>query len=188
MKRTLGWVMAVGVLVAAGAHDAQAQMSMGSFHGYLTGHFDGVLGADVSETTAGGGLSVSMQETTGWGAEADFGRATNVTVGSVELAITTYMANMSFVTPYKRVRPFAIVGGGVSQVSGCLACNHASTTYDLGFNGGAGVFLLANDIIGVRADARYFWSAGDHRDLGRPEHLSHWRLSIGLTYLWTDAP
>ena len=187
MKRTFVWAVAVGVLVAAGASDARAQMSMGSFHGYLTGHFDGVLGGDVSSAKAGGGLSVSMQETTGWGAEIDFGRATNVDVDAVTLAITTYMANMSFVTPYKRVRPFAIAGAGVSQVSGCL-CNHASTTYDLGINGGAGVFLLANDVVGVRADARYFWSAGDHRDLGRPEHLTHWRISIGLTYLWTDAP
>ena len=188
MRRIFVWVMAVGVLIAAGASDAQAQMSMGSFHGYLTGHFDGVLGGDVSDMKAGGGLSVAMHETTGWGAELDFGRATNVDVGSLELAVTTYMANMSFVTPYKKVRPFAIAGGGLSQVSGCLACGADSTTYDLGLNGGVGVFMLANDIVGIRADARYFWSAGDHRDLGRPEHLTHWRISIGLTYMWTDAP
>ena len=187
MKRSFVWAMAVAVLVAAGASDAQAQMSMGSFHGYLTGHFNGVFGGDVSSAKAGGGLSVSMQETTGWGAEIDFGRATDVGTDTVALDITTYMANMSFITPYKRVRPFAIAGGGLTQVSGCL-CNHPSTTYDLGLTGGAGVFLLANDVIGMRADARYFWSAGDHPDLGRPEHLSHWRISIGVTYLWTVAP
>jgi hypothetical protein len=188
MKRSFVWAMAVGVLVAAGARDAQAQMSMGSFHGYLTGHFNGVLGADVSNASPGGGLSVSMQETTGWGAEMDFGRSTNVEVDALALDISTYMLNMSFVTPYKRVRPFAIAGGGLTQVEGCLACSRPSTTYDLGLTGGAGVFLLANDVVGVRADARYFWSAGDHPDLGRPEHLSHWRISIGVTYLWTVAP
>jgi hypothetical protein len=181
-------VMCAAALVALSATDARAQMSMGSFHGYLTGHVNGVLGGDVADMTPGGGLSVSMQETNGWGAEIDFGRSTNVEVGALALDITTYMANMSFVTPYKRVRPFAIAGGGVSQVDGCLACGSASTTYDLGLTGGAGVFLLANDVVGLRADARYFWSAGDHTDLGRPQHLSHWRISIGVTYLWTVAP
>jgi hypothetical protein len=40
----------------------------------------------------------------------------------------------------------------------------------------------------MRADARYFWSTGDHRDLGRPDNMSHWRLSVGFTYLWSMAP
>ena len=175
-------------LLASVAVDARAQMSMGTFHGYLTGHIGSVLGGDASDPRLAGGASVSVQEATGWGAEFDFGRATAVLVDSQELDITTYMVNMAFITPYQRVRPFATVGGGVAQVDGCLACGHPSKTFDFGLSAGAGVFLLANDIFGIRADARYFWSGGEHPDLGRPDNLSHWRISVGFTYLWSIAP
>jgi opacity protein-like surface antigen len=185
MKRIL---MCAAALVAFSATNAQAQMSMGSFHGYLTGHIGGVLGGDVSDVRTSGGVSVSMQESTGWGAEVDFGHASSVNVNSVPLDITTYMVNMTFVTPYQRIRPFASAGGGLSQVSGCVACGHDAKTFDLGLSAGAGVFVLTNDVIAIRADARYFWSGAEHPDLGRPDNLTHWRLSIGLTYLWTVAP
>ena len=184
-RRIAAWTVA---LLALGAVDARAQMSMGTFHGYLTGHIGSVLGGDVSNPRVSGGASVSVQENTGWGAEFDFGRATDVDVESLELDITTYMVNMAYIYPYKRLRPFAIAGGGVSQVEGCLACNHPSKTFDFGLSAGGGVFLLANDVIGMRADARYFWSGGDHPDLGRPDHLTHWRISVGFTYLWSIAP
>ena len=46
--------------------------------------------------SAGGG-SVSVQEATGWGAEFDFGRATDVEVDALELDITTYMVNMTYI-------------------------------------------------------------------------------------------
>ena len=174
-------------LLALAAVDARAQMSMGTFHGYLTGHIGPVLGGDVSNPRISGGASVSVQETTGWGAEFDFGRATGVEVESQELDITTYMVNMAFISPYKKIRPFAIAGAGISQIEGCI-CNHPSKTFDLGLNAGGGVFLLANDVIGLRADARFFWSGGDHPDLGRPDNLTHWRISVGITYLWSIAP
>jgi hypothetical protein len=188
MKRKLWWTIAIVTLVAGGARDAHAQMSMGTFHGYLTGHIGPVLGGDVSGARTSGGGSVSVQETTGWGAEFDFGRATGVDVDTLSLDITTYMVNMAYIYPYTKIRPFAIAGGGVTQVDGCRACNHPSKTYDLGLSAGGGVFLLANDVIGIRADARYFWSGGEHSDLGRPDHLTHWRISVGVTYLWSIAP
>ena len=184
-SRIGAWTIALLLLVTA---DARAQMSMGTFHGYLTGHIGSVLGGDVDDPRLSGGASVSVQETTGWGAEFDFGRATDAVVNGIELDITDYMVNMAYITPYKKIRPFAIVGAGISQVSGCLACNHPSKTFDLGLNAGGGIYLLANDIIGLRADARYFWSGGDHQDLGRPDNLTHWRISVGVTYLWSIAP
>jgi hypothetical protein len=188
MKRMLWWAIAIVALVAGGARDAQAQMSMGTFHGYLTGFIGPVLGGDVSDARVSGGASVSVQESTGWGAEFDFGRATDVDVEAQELDITTYMFNMAFIYPRGNIRGFATAGGGVTQVDGCRACNHDATTYDLGLSAGGGIFLLANDVIGMRADARYFWSAGEHPDLGRPDNLSHWRISVGFTYLWSIAP
>ena len=185
--RMLLWAIAIAALVAVNARNAQAQMSMGTFHGYLTGHIGPVLGGDVSNPRISGGASVSVQETTGWGAEFDFGRATDVETESQRLGITTYMVNMAFIAPHTKIRPFAIAGAGISQIEGCI-CNHPAKTFDLGFSGGGGVFLLANDVIAVRADARYFWSGGDHADLGRPDHLTQWRISVGMTYLWAIAP
>jgi hypothetical protein len=188
MKGMLWWAIAIVALVAGGARDAQAQMSMGSFHGYLTGHIGSVLGGDVSGAKTQAGASVSVQEATGWGAEFDFGRATNVEVDVLRLGITTYMVNMAYIYPYGNIRAFAVAGGGVTQVDGCQACTDSAKTFDLGLSAGGGVFLLANDVIGIRADARYFWSGGEHPDLGRPDNLSHWRVSVGFTYLWTIAP
>jgi hypothetical protein len=183
--RIAAWTVALLTLAAV---DARAQMSMGTFHGYLTGHIGSVLGGDVSGAKTSGGASVSVQEATGWGAEFDFGRATDVEVDALKLGITTYMVNMAYIHPYGNIRGFATVGGGVTQVDGCQACNHSAKTFDLGLSAGGGVYLLANDVIGMRADARYFWSGGEHPELGRPDNLSHWRVSVGFTYLWSIAP
>jgi hypothetical protein len=187
MMRMVRWAALVSALLVCHATDARAQMSFESFRGYLTGHIGSTLGGDVSSARVTGGGSVSVQEATGWGAEFDFGRATKVDVDAQPLALTTYMVNMAYISPVGHIRPFAIAGGGVYQADGC-ACAQPSKTYDLGLNGGGGVFFLANDVIGFRADARYFWSAGDHPELNRPDHLNHWRLTVGFTYLWTIAP
>ena len=178
-------VVLTAACVAFSAIDARAQMSFGTFHGYLTGFIGGTLAGDVDGSVFTAGGSVSVQETTGWGAEIDFGRTTDATVNGHELDLTTYMVNMTYVRPYKLIRPFAAAGGGVHQVDdGAL---HAKT-YDLGLSAGGGVFLLANDVIGMRADARYFFSLGDHPELARPDKISHWRISVGFTYLWQMAP
>ena len=186
MKRiVLGVIFGLLLLTS---RDAVAQtMSFGTFHGYITGHLGGTLGGKVDDPRVTGGVSVSVQETTGWGAELDFGRSSDVDINGGRFDITTYMVNMMFVNPDKKLRPFFEVGGGIHQVDGC-SCNHEARTFDFGVNSGAGIFLLANDMFGMRADARYFWSFGDHPDLGRPENLSHWRLSVGFTYLWQMAP
>ena len=184
MKPTV--VVMAFALVALAGRDASAQsMSMGSFHGYLTGFIGSTLGGSVDESRMTAGGSVSVQETTGWGAEFDFGRTTDAIVNGRELDLTTYMFNMSYVLPYKRIQPFAAVGGGVHQVDdGHLLAK----TYDLGLSAGGGVFLLANDVIGIRADARYFHTLGEHPELGRPEKFGHWRATIGFTYLWQMTP
>ena len=184
MKRTV--VLMALMLVSLPAREAAAQgMSMGSFHGYLTGFIGATLGGSVDDSRMTAGASVSVQETTGWGAEFDFGRTTDAVVKGRELDLTTYMVNMTYVRPMKQLRPFASAGGGLHQVDdGHLL----SKTYDLGISAGGGVFLLANDVIGLRADARYFFTLGEHPELARPERFGHWRASIGVTYLWQMAP
>src|SRR5690349_18951790 len=115
MKRTV--VMLALIVVSLTARDAAAQsMSMGSFHGYLTGFVGSTLGGSVDESRMTAGGSVSVQETTGWGAEFDFGRTTDAFVKGRELDLTTYMLNMIYVRPFKSIRPFAAVGGGIHQV------------------------------------------------------------------------
>lgn len=179
----------VVLVLAASVVEARAQMSMGSFYGYLTGHIGANVGGDAADPRVNGGASMSVQETTGWGAEFDFGRATDLNVGNQTLDINTYMVNMAYIRPSKGIRPFAIAGAGIQQVSGCVCSTPAaSKTYDLALNGGGGIFLMANDAIGMRADARYIWSAADRPELGRPDHLKYWRLTVGVTYLWTIAP
>lgn len=186
MKRILVCALAA---VALSAVDARAQMSMGSFQGYLTGHVGLLDGPDLSERKLAGGAAVSVQEGNGWGAECDFGLSQDVRSGAQVLDVSTYMVNGSWIKPRGVFRPFAIAGGGVMQVNGCDApCNRAARTYDFGLTAGGGAYVAVTEIFGVRADARYFFSSADHPDLRRPENVAFWRVSIGATFMWAIAP
>ena len=116
MKITI--VVAACAVMLVGAGEARAQMSMGSFHGYLTGHVGSSFGGDVTAPRLTGGVSMSVQETTGWGAEVDFGYAGDVESDLQRLDIATYMVNAIYVAPDRRIRPFAIAGGRIKQVYG----------------------------------------------------------------------
>lgn len=184
-SRRIGVVMAAALVLLAARESTAQTMSMGSFHGYFTGFIGETTGGSVDDSRMTAGGSVSVQETTGWGAEFDFGRTTDTVVNGRELDLTTYMFNMTYVRPFRKIRPFAAVGGGVHQVDdGHLLAK----TYDLGISAGGGAFLLANDMFGIRADARYFFNLGEHPELARPDRFGHWRVSIGVSYLWTVAP
>ncbi|MFM8535147.1 MAG: hypothetical protein ACKOEC_16415 [Acidimicrobiia bacterium] len=161
MRRLVVWALAA---VALSAVDARAQLSMGSFQGYLTGHVGMIGGPDLSERKVAGGGAVSVQESNGWGAEFDFGIASDVAAGRQVLDVSTYMFNGSWIKPDGLVRPFAVAGAG------------------------GGAYLALRDIFGIRADARYFYSSADHAVLRRPENMSFWRVSIGATFFWSIAP
>lgn len=81
MKRMVVFAMCVCGWVAAGATRAEAQMSMGAFRGYLTGQAGWATGGDVSSPVFTPGVSVSVQEESGWGAEFDFGYAADLNAG-----------------------------------------------------------------------------------------------------------
>jgi opacity protein-like surface antigen len=168
---------------------AEAQSgAMGPFRGLFTPFIATTTGGEVTDPRVTFGASVAVHEQDGWGAELDFGHAGDAEAGSLELDVTTYMVNASWVRPEGRIRPFGLAGGGVVQLDGCGSCNRPSRTYDFGWTAGGGVLALLNDTVGVRGDARYFFSSADHADLQRPDNFSFWRVSIGVTLMWVIVP
>jgi hypothetical protein len=189
MKPIVVWGIAVLGLVAAGAVDARAQMTMGTFKGYLTGHVGAITGGDVTDPRLAAGASVAVHESNGWGAELDFGHTSDAVTGSQLLDVTTYLVNAMWVKPEGRIRPFAGAGAGILQISGCgVTCSQRARTYDFGLSASGGAFVAIDDQFGVRADARYFFSSAAHRDLRRPDGIAFWRLSLGVTYMWAVLP
>lgn len=180
------WALA---FVVVGAVDARAQMSMGSFKGYLTGHIGTISGGDLTNERLTAGASVSVQELGGWGAELDFGHTSDATVGRQILDINTYLVNAAWVRPHGLVRPFGIIGAGVLQINGCDApCTVAARTYDFGVSAGGGAYLALHDMAGLRADVRYFFTSADHPDLRRPDNVGFWRVTFGATFMWDVVP
>lgn len=189
MTAMLRWTLAVAALVCASPLDARAQMSMGSFSGYFTGHIGAITGGEIAEPRVAAGASVAVHESNGWGAELDFGHSSDATSGRQFVDVTSYMVNGIWTRPIGVIRPFALGGAGVLQVNGCdFPCNRAARTYDFGLTAGGGVFVMAHDSFGVRADARYIFASADHRDLNRPDNFNFWRVSIGATFSWAIAP
>ena len=184
MRRILCSVM---MLLAVSAIDARAQMSMGAFKGYLTGHVGAASGQDLANERFTFGGSVSVQEQGGWGAELDFGHASDANAISQTLDINTYVVNAAYIFPRGLVRPFGTVGAGVMQLDGC-ACNRAARTYDLALSAGGGAYFALHDMAGIRADGRYFFAGADHPDLNRPDSFGFFRLSVGATLMWDIVP
>src|SRR5688500_7531023 len=97
---TMNCRLAALAFVALTSTDAAAQSRrMGSFRGLFTPHVGMVAGGDVSEARGTLGASVSVQEQDGWGAELDFGHASDAVSGFQILDLTTYMVNASWVRP-----------------------------------------------------------------------------------------
>lgn len=183
------WVIVATLAIAASATDARAQSGMGTFKGYLTAHAGAIAGGDLTNKRLSGGVSVAVHEDSGWGAEIDFGHASDATAGRQVLDVDSYLVNAAWVKPLGLIRPFAGAGAGIMQVNGCNSpCNVPARTYDLGLSAGGGAFLVVSEFAALRADARYFYSSTDHRDLGRPDNFNFWRVSFGVTYLWSALP
>ena len=160
MKNTCG--LAALALVALTASDGFAQSrAMGSFQGLFTAHVGAVAGGEVSEARLTPGVSVSVQEQDGWGAELDFGRTSDALAGVQVLDLTTYMVNALWLKPDGYLRPFGLAGAGIMQVNGCDSpCDRPANTYDFGVAVGGGLLAVLNDTIGVRGDVRYFFILG----------------------------
>ena len=189
MKRIAITLVAAATVLVITPVDAHAQMTMGAFKGYLTGHVGMIAGDALTNESLVGGASVSVQEERGWGAEIDFGHSSDVAAGKQILDVTSYLVNAAWIKPAGLIRPFGIAGGGVLQVNGCdTPCTVPARTYDLGLSVGGGTFVAFNDFAALRADARYFFSSADHPDLHRPDNFSYWRITIGATFMWVVLP
>jgi hypothetical protein len=189
MKRNVMVLLGVCVAIVSSASDARAQMTMGTFKGYLTGHVGMVAGGDVDNERVAAGASVAVHEANGWGAEIDFGRSTEVTANRQLLDLTSYFVNATMLKPTGIVRPFGFAGVGIMQVDGCAAaCGPSPRTYDLGISIGGGTYIAITDFAGLRADARYFFTPADHPELGRADNLGFWRVSFGATFMWAIVP
>lgn len=182
MKRSVVVGICVGLSLLASAVDARAQMTMGTFKGYLTGHVGVVTADDVTNERIAAGASIGVQESNGWGAEVDFGRSTDVDAAHQSLDLTTYFVNAAWVKPRGIIRPFGTVGAGILQIES------SARTNDLGLSAGGGTFLVINDVAALRADARYFFSMAEHPELRRPDNFGFWRISIGATFMWAIIP
>jgi len=178
------------VLLAATATPAAGQnRAMGSFQGLLTGHLGMATGDAVTESRLVAGASVAVIEQDGWGAEIDFGRASDAVSGAQVLDLHTYMVNGMWMQPQGRIRPFGLAGVGVMHINGCDSpCGRPATTYDFGFSAGGGVLAIVNDALAVRGDVRYFGSSAEHADLRRAENFGFWRVSVGVTFRWAVIP
>ncbi len=182
------WFAAIAIVIAGSSPAGAQSRAMGTFGGFFTPFIAVTSGGETTDPARTFGASVAVQEQSGWGAEFDFGHAGDVEAGNLIVDATTYMFNASWVRPEGMIRPFGVAGGGIMQLEGCGFCNRPSRTYDLGWTAGAGVMALLNETVGVRGDARYFFSSNDHADLQRPDNFSFWRVSVGVTLMWVMMP
>ena len=135
------------------------------------------------------GVSVSVQDDSGWGAELDLGYANGSPSSSRELDLTTYMVNAIWLARAGTVRPYGLGGVGAIQVHGCFSfCSQIATVVDFGVNVGGGALYAFNDVVGVRGDVRYFWAPGDKTGTTRPGNYAFWRTSVGVTFMWSITP
>jgi opacity protein-like surface antigen len=167
---------------------ASAQMSMGAFSGQATGHLGAAIGNDEAGSALSVGASVAVLESSGWGAEFDFGYANSGDEPGDGLDAQSYMVNVIGVWPKGNLRPFGVAGVGAIRARTCVAgCTTTEGWTDFGFSGGGGLQYQLSDTFGVRGDVRYFTALGDYPDPSRAS-LSYWRIAVGVTYLWVIAP
>ncbi len=187
MNRMCVSIVIALALMAAGAARAGAQT--GTYRGFLTGQIGATTGGDVPDAAITPSVSVSVQETSGWGAELDFGYANGAPSSGRELDLATYMVNVTWLAQTGTVRPYGASGVGAIQVHGCFsACATIATVYDFGVNVGGGAMYPVNDVVGVRGDVRYFWAPGDKTGTTRPGNYAFWRASLGVTFTWDIVP
>ena len=111
--------------------------------------------------------------------------------------VSTYMFNAIIGVPAggqtgRGVRPYASAGVGAIQTraESDLGLVDIDQT-DFGWNAGAGVLGFFNDVVGVRADARFLQTlqqatdgANDNPLTADNGHFGFWRLTAGITFRW----
>jgi opacity protein-like surface antigen len=150
------------------------------------------FGGDTDKKAATFGFSTAYLERSGWGGEFDLSYVTDFNDRDYEsTSIATAMVNV-MVAPKlswtKAFRPYGVAGLGLIRARGCSRPNCVTdfSRTDLGIDVGGGVLVPFNDVLGVRADLRYFRYAQIHRDIPRTGNgqFDFWRLAGSGTVTW----
>lgn len=180
-------VAILGVVLPAAAH---AQSGSQGFTGFATVSLGGVHAGDVRDGGLALNVSTAIVESSGWGVELDLGHSGAFDGARfVESSLTTLVLNAMGMwrDPTALIRPYAVGGVGLLRSQVCISdCQVSLSRTDWGFDGGAGVFVVFNEIVGVRGDVRYFRFREIHIDvpLTTGDFFSFWRTSVGVTVSW----
>jgi len=169
---------------------AQAQTVNSAFTGYATFHIGAVHAGDVRDTGLTPGVSVAVADANGFGAEVDLSHAQQFDNDRfTESGITTLTANASWIWPEPDalLRPYLLGGAGLLRVRACVAdCQLVANRTDWAMDAGGGVFVVFNEVVGMRGDVRYFRYLQRHRDLPLTDNgfFDFWRTSVGVVVSW----
>jgi hypothetical protein len=185
--RSLAWVLVLGSLLLVPRSTA-AQ----GWTGFVTGFAArGDGGSDVTESGWKPGAAVTVVGENGVGTELDLWQFRDFDPSRfAESRITAFLVNATGVwtDSTAMVRPYVIGGIGILQSRVCdLSCSVSESSTALGFDAGAGAFVLWNEIIGARADFRYirYLQKQDVLPLDNDAgYFSFWRTSVGITFSW----
>lgn len=182
-----GLIAALACLLAPAAAAAQARTAI---TGLATAFIGVVAGGDAADAGWTPGGAVTVIEVNGLGAEVDVSHAREFDNDRfVESGITTLTFNAAAVwsDPVARVRPYVVAGLGLIRVRACVAdCRLATSRTDLGFDAGAGVFVVRDEFVGIRGDVRYYRYLQRHEDLPLTDSgfFDFWRATVGITFSW----
>jgi opacity protein-like surface antigen len=175
-----------GVLLAVSAN---AQSTSAIYIGQLTGHVGAAAGSDIRGKAVTPGVSASVTDVNGLGAELDVGYSPEVDDSQfASSAVTSLTVNAIGIWQKFAVRPYLVGGIGLLRVrADAPDIGLAFSRTDWALDAGAGVFYMLNDIFAIRGEVRYFrflqGTDGLPLRLGG-SFFEYWRTSIGATYAW----
>ena len=187
-KTLLFLVLGSWFLVPATAA-AQRSATLTGFATGFAGRGDG--GADITESGWKPGASIAIVGESGVGTEVDIWQLRDFDPARfAESRVTAFLLNAIGVwtDATALVRPYVVGGVGLLRSRVCaFTCEQQVSRTALGFDAGAGAFVLWNETLGARADFRYirYLQRQDVLPLDNDAgYFSFWRTSIGVTISW----
>jgi hypothetical protein len=172
-----------GVLVAS---LAQAQPAL--YTGMITPYLGGAGGGDVDGRAVTPGVSMTVLDSSGIGAEVDLSHTREIDDSRFSSsAVTSFTVNVVGMWQAWTLRPFVVSGVGLLRVRAEIAEQGLVTSRtDWAFDAGGGALYMFNDIVGVRGDVRYFRYLQRFGDLPLRDNgfFDYWRTTVGVTLAW----
>ena len=180
------WILAAALAASLAPVPASADLRATAFAGAtrINETNKGTIGAAV---TFGGLVGIEFEAARLW-----LGSLENVEVVDVKANLTTYMGNLVLRLPTGPIQPYASAGAGLVRVTGSVNVPFlgnvvSASAQDVGYNVGAGVYLLPSPNFGFRADLRRFQTGAvswedivNLGDLPLPK-FDFWRATAGVT-------